>query len=261
MPRRAADVDVAALRQRHFVVLCNQVGAAAVSGQFELNNLSHGRIDLLCRVIGAACFLSHGKRKNVTIWLVLAPHNLVIEVNSAQLPSRLHPNERSIAIVLQKALASPSDPGDGIVVHADAGAESVLAHLSAGGARAMVLQEDGECSVGDWLQREYAAPPAEAEAQPERSGLVIVIGDNEGFTASETELLGRLGLPRVTVGPLPIFASHCIVLVHNHLDLFLPPYFAMKHARKALPPSEGSRLSSTGSSAPPVETDRWCSIS
>ena len=95
----------------------------------------------------------------------------------------------------------------------------------------------------------------------ERSGLVIVIGDNEGFTASETELLGRLGLPRVTVGPLPIFASHCIVLVHNHLDLFLPPYFAMKHARKALPPSEGGRLSSTGSSAP-LETDRgWCSIS
>ena len=135
MPRRAADVDVAALRQRHFVVLCNQVGAAAAAGQFELNNLAHGRIDLLCRVIGAACFLSHGKRKNVTIWLVLAPHDLVIEVNSAQLPSRLHPNERSIAILLQKALASPSDPGDGIVVHAGAGAESVLAHLSAGGAR------------------------------------------------------------------------------------------------------------------------------
>ena len=81
-----------------------------------------------------------------------------------------------------------------------------------------------------------------------------------GFlTASETELLGRLGLPRVMVGPLLIFASHCIVLVHNHLDLFLPPYFAMKHARKALPPSEGCRLSS--SPAPPVETDRWCSIS
>ena len=239
-------------------MLCNQVGAAAAAGQFELNNLSHGRIDLLCRVIGAACFLSHGKRKNVTIWLVLAPHSLVLEVNSAQLPSRLHPNERSIAIVLQKALASPSDPGDGIVVHANAGAESVLAHLSAGGARALVLQEDGECSIGDWLQREYAS--AEAEALPERSGLVIVIGDNEGFTASETELLGRLGLPRVTVGPLPIFASHCIVLVHNHLDLFLPPYFAMKHARKALPPSEGCRLSTTSSSAPP-ETNRWCSIS
>ena len=190
-------------------------------------------------------------------WLVLAPHNLVLEVNSAQLPSRLHPNERSIAIVLQKALASPSDPGDGIVVHANAGAESVLAHLSAGGARAVVLQEDGECSVGDWLQREYSEAP-EAEARPERSGLVLVIGDNEGFTASETELLGRLGLPRVTVGPLPIFASHCIVLVHNHLDLFLPPYFAMKHARKALPPSEGGRLSA---SSAPLETDGWCSIS
>ena len=184
---------------------------------------------------------------------------MVIEVNS-RAASRLHPNERSIAIVLQKALASPSDPGDGIVVHANAGAESVLAHLSAGGARALVLQEDGECSVGDWLQREYAEAP-EAEARPERSGLVIVIGDNEGFTASETELLGRLGLPRVTVGPLPIFASHCIVLVHNHLDLFLPPYFAMKHARKALPPSEGCRLSTTSSSAPPLETGGWCSIS
>ena len=47
MPRRAADVDVAALRQRRFVVLCNQVGAAAAAGQFGLNNLAHGRIDLL----------------------------------------------------------------------------------------------------------------------------------------------------------------------------------------------------------------------
>ena len=92
---------------------------------------------------------------------------------------------------------------------------------------------------------------------------MIVIGDNEGFTASETELLGRLGLPRVTVGPLPIFASHCIVLVHNHLDLFLPPYFAMKHARKALPQSvsEGCRLSETTSSSAPHKTDGWCSIS
>ena len=51
MPRRAADVDVAALRQRHFVVLCNQVGAAAAAGQFELNNLAHGRIDCCARAL------------------------------------------------------------------------------------------------------------------------------------------------------------------------------------------------------------------
>ena len=231
-------VDAAALRHRHFLVLCRQIGDAASQGQFALNNLAAGRVDLLCRVLAAACFLSHGKRKNVTCWLVLVPQRLTIEVVSALLPSQLQPNERSVAMLLQRALASPSDPGPGFVVHTGAGAESVLAHLAAGGARAIVLQEDGDSSVSEWLQHEYASSvdPAEASApRPERTGVVTVVGDNEGFAASELELFGRLGLPRVTVGPLPLFASHCIVLAHNALDCLLPRKAAIKHAAKALP--------------------------
>ena len=86
---------------RRFVLLAHK---APVAPDFTLNDLpgSAGRIDVLCRAIGAAFFLSHDLRKDVEVDILLQDQ-VQIRLVGEKL-KRLNPDERSTAALIKHAL-------------------------------------------------------------------------------------------------------------------------------------------------------------
>ena len=175
---------------------------AATSGAFSLNDLpgGAGRLDVLCRCVNSALFLSHDLRRDVECALVLLgepdPPKTVVFVGSEV--RSLHPDERSCGSMIKKALSIPCgselrESTPGVYVR-----RGDLARLLAEG-RYAVLDEEGEDI------RTLSDLPAG-----------YILSDHENFTEAEWRLIE--GLPRVSVGPLPLHADHTISIVLNEHD-------------------------------------------
>ncbi|MFZ2411418.1 MAG: tRNA (pseudouridine(54)-N(1))-methyltransferase TrmY, partial [Candidatus Methanoperedens sp.] len=84
------------------------IGHKAVTVPFSLNDLpgAAGRMDILCRCVNAALFLSHDLRRDVRVYLILkgepAPPKLIRFDGAAV--RYLSPDERSAASLIKKAL-------------------------------------------------------------------------------------------------------------------------------------------------------------
>jgi tRNA (pseudouridine54-N1)-methyltransferase len=200
---------------RRFVV----VGQRASAGpEFSLSNLpaSSGRLDVLLRCLRAALLFSHGVRRDTIVYLVLlggyrAPRTLRVEGATVKF---LRPDERSIAVLAQKALAAPGE-GDGFVTVrpgiavAEGGLDAVLADVRS--ATPYVLQE------GALDLREAAIDPAD---------VVFFLGDDGGFDEATRARLAALA-PRaasaVGVGPVSLHADDAVAIVVNELDRRQPP--------------------------------------
>ena len=81
--------------------------------------------------------------------------------------------------------------------------------------RFVVLHERGEPFA------QLIAAAAEDDDEPRVRGAtrtVLVVGDHIGFTEEEEEALCALDAKRASLGPVPLLASHCIVLAHAALD-------------------------------------------
>ena len=101
----------------------------------------------------------------------------------------------------------------------DLGASSVSSRrgheeLTAPPARFLVLHENGELLGTELLSR--LTPGA---VNPDGVRTLLVLGDHLGFTKEEERYLAELQAVRTNVGPLPLLASHCIVLAHAALDV------------------------------------------
>src|SRR5659263_63712 len=84
------------------------IGHKAVTGTFSLNDLpgAAGRMDILCRCVNAALFLSHDLRRDVRVFLLLKgepspPKIIRFEGSEVRY---LSPDERSCASLIKKAL-------------------------------------------------------------------------------------------------------------------------------------------------------------
>jgi len=107
---------------RQFVVVGHD---APTTPEFELDDLpgGAGRLDVLCRCVGAALFLSHGIREDVRIHLVLQG-GLAVRFDSEKLQGA-HPDERNIGGLIREALAAaeeivgrqPVESSPGVTVH------------------------------------------------------------------------------------------------------------------------------------------------
>src|SRR5688572_1376328 len=104
-PRCPLEGAPPARRMRRFATVSH---TGRSDGEWHLNDLSAkaGRIDLLCRNIQSAFFLSHGLREDVEFYAVFAESALRqktvrLQGNAIQM---LHPDERSTAARLQQAL-------------------------------------------------------------------------------------------------------------------------------------------------------------
>ncbi|EJK52554.1 hypothetical protein THAOC_28153, partial [Thalassiosira oceanica] len=88
---------------RNIVVLCHEVSNDVANGIFDVNNLLKGRVDVLARCVSSALWVSNGVRADTTIYLMLSPHNITVEVRGSRVRS-LTPDERTVALYLQRTL-------------------------------------------------------------------------------------------------------------------------------------------------------------
>lgn len=185
------------------------IGHKAVTESFSLNDLpgAAGRMDILCRCVNAALFLSHDLRRDVRIFLILkgepSPPKLIRFDGSAV--RYLSPDERSAASLIKKALEknvqdfwTESTPGVSI---RKGDLEDLLKELDK---KIIYLREDGE--------------DIRAKKFEEHFDLLFVLGDHLGLTGDEEKLIEGYDPEIVSVGPLSLHADHCIVLLHNEMD-------------------------------------------
>lgn len=190
---------------RQFIVLGHD---APTDHNFALDDLAGGagRLDVLCRAVNSALFLSHDIREDVRIFLVLAD-SMTLRIEGSEL-RYMNPDERNIASLLRSGLEAKSaaighqeaESTPGIYV-SKRGFEPVLERAARDGP-IVQLHEDGD--------------PIASVEPPENP--VFVLSDHRNFTDEEQSLLDEEAEQRVRLGPEILHADHAITVVHNWLD-------------------------------------------
>ena len=185
---------------RRFVILGH---TAALTPAFSLNDLpgNGGRMDVLCRAIGAAFFLSHDLRRDVEVTLLLQDKTQIRLVGKRL--RHLNPDERSTAALLKHALEKhreeevESTPG---IFVCPGNLTATLDRLYQIGAHPIVLHEEGTPF------NSYSIPNDPA----------FFLSDHLQFTPSDEATLADL--PHLSLGRQRLHTSQCITIVHYLLD-------------------------------------------
>ena len=190
---------------RQFIVLGHE---APTTDEFSLNDIAGGagRLDVLCRCVTSAFFLSHDIREGVRVHLVLADE-FTVTFDGRDL-RRLNPDERSTAALVRNALAEraeaighqPVETSPGVSL-TRRGFEPTLADAARDGT-VVQLHEDGDPVVD-------VDPPADP---------VFVLSDHRDFTGRESDLLAETANLRVRLGPEALHADHAVTVAHTYLD-------------------------------------------
>jgi tRNA (pseudouridine54-N1)-methyltransferase len=190
---------------RQFIVLGHD---APTTADFSLDDLAGGagRLDVLCRCVNSAFFLSHAIREDVQVHLVLQ-NELTVRFEGSDL-RHLNPDERSTAALIRNAL----DQKDEAIGHMEI-ESSPGVHLSKRGFEP-VLEDVARDGTVVQLH-EDGSPVVEVEP-PENP--VFVLSDHNDFRDDEESLLAEAADQRVRLGPELLHADHAITVAHNYLD-------------------------------------------
>jgi tRNA (pseudouridine54-N1)-methyltransferase len=190
---------------RQFIVLGHD---APTTPEFSFDDLAGGagRLDVLCRCVNSAFFLSHDIREDVRVVLVLGDE-IAIRFEGSEL-RRLNPDERSTAALIRNALDQKAEA----IGHMEA-ESSPGVHLSKRGVEPVLTEAAGSGTV---VQLHEDGDPV-ADAEPPENP-VFVLSDHRDFTAGESELLAETADERVRLGPELLHADHAITVAHNYLD-------------------------------------------
>jgi tRNA (pseudouridine54-N1)-methyltransferase len=184
-------------------------------GNWHLNDLAAGagRVDVLCRNVQSAFFLSHGLREDVEFYAVFARSPVrqkTVRIEGAKI-QMLNPDERSTAARLQQALQASwsvpdwKDVQRGLAV-ARFGLDGLLEDLA--GKCTPVLLDPKGTPIAGWT------PPAEP---------LFLLSDHVPFTKAEYAALDGKGVQRVSLGGQWYHGNHAIAIVHWWLDQRPPP--------------------------------------
>ncbi|MFC6757460.1 MULTISPECIES: tRNA (pseudouridine(54)-N(1))-methyltransferase TrmY [Haloarcula] len=190
---------------RQFVVIGHD---APTTPEFSLDDLAGGagRLDVLCRCVTSAFFLSHAIREAVRVHLVLADE-YTVTFDGSEL-RRLNPDERSTAALVRKALEEREEAIGHVPVETSPGVSltrrgfaATLEDVAREGT-VVQLHEDGDPVVD-------VDPPADP---------VFVLSDHHDFSEAETAAIEGHTEQRLSLGPEPLHADHAITVAHNYLD-------------------------------------------
>ncbi|MFB6122404.1 MAG: tRNA (pseudouridine(54)-N(1))-methyltransferase TrmY [Haloferacaceae archaeon] len=190
---------------RQFIVVGHD---APTTPDFSLSDLAGGagRLDVLCRCVNSAFFLSHAIREDVRAHLVLGDE-LTVSFDGRDL-RRLNPDERSTAALIRGALEEREEAIGHVPVETSPGVslrrmgfEAMLSEV-ARDSTVVHLHEDGDPVVD-------VSPPADP---------AFVLSDHHDFADSEASLLADAADERVRLGPKRLHADHAITVAHNYLD-------------------------------------------
>ncbi len=185
------------------------VGNYAYTQPFRLNDIpGAGRMDVLCRCVAQALFISHGIRKDVEIYLLMLgppqPPKTVRIIGSEV--RRMSPDERNIAGHIRKALGLKINRDwrkvhSGVYV-ARKDLEDLLSELSRS-YDVYYLHESGEDI------RKLA---------PQMKNPLFVLGDHIGLKEEQEKIVLKFAAGVVSVSPLSLLAEQCIIITHYELD-------------------------------------------
>ncbi|HIP25643.1 MAG TPA: tRNA (pseudouridine(54)-N(1))-methyltransferase TrmY [Archaeoglobus profundus] len=187
------------------------IGNKAVTKPFSLKDLagSAGRMDILCRCVAQAMFISHGIRRDSEIYLLLlgepdppkALKILGIEVRY------MAPDERNIGGLIRKALSIKvnkdwkiSTPG---IYIARKNLKDLLDELSSRYDQIIYLREDGVDI---------------REVVSKIRNPLFILGDHIGVREEDEKLILKYADMIISLSPLSLQADQCIVIVHYELD-------------------------------------------
>ncbi|RNI12401.1 tRNA (pseudouridine(54)-N(1))-methyltransferase TrmY [Methanohalophilus sp. RSK] len=193
---------------KHFLIIAHK---AHTADDFSLNDLpgSAGRMDILCRCVNSALFLSHDLRRDVQIHLLLLGEpdpGRVIKFDGETV-RYLNPDERSSGSLIKKALDKDSSDFEirstpGVTVR-DANLSTLLSEFKQQGCSLYYLLEDGK------EIREEKLPGGD---------MVFILGDHNGVTEEEEAEIEKAGAIKLNIGPISLHSDHCITILHNELD-------------------------------------------
>jgi len=198
------------ITMREFIVVGHK---ARTDGNFNLNDLpgSGGRMDILCRCVNSALFLSHDLRRDVIIYLILLgePYMPGIVKFEGENVRYLNPDERSSGSLIKKALEKSAIPRwrestSGVWIRLG-GLADLLEEVLTDEKRLFYMREDG-----DNIRDEFK------ENVPEN--VVFIFGDHTGMTPEEETVIQDSNAKTINVGPKSLHADHCIILVNNEMD-------------------------------------------
>jgi len=184
------------------------VGNRAVTKPFSLNDLpGAGRMDVLCRCVSQALFISHGIRKDVEVYLLLLgpPEPPKVVLVKGDEVKRMSPDERNIGGHIRKALSIECGKRwkkvhSGVYI-SKKGLEELLEELN-NSYSLVYLKEDG-------VNINKAGIP---------SNPLFILGDHEGLTEEQEEIVEKYAALKLSLSPLSLLAEQCIVIVHYELD-------------------------------------------
>ncbi|NHN46926.1 tRNA (pseudouridine(54)-N(1))-methyltransferase TrmY [Halostella sp. JP-L12] len=190
---------------RQFVIIGHD---APTTPDFSLDDIAGGagRLDVLCRCVNSAFFLSHDVREDVRAHLVLADE-FTVTFEGSEI-RRLNPDERSTAALVRNALDEreeaighmPVETSPGVSL-TRRGVEPVIKDV-ASESTVVQLHEDGDPVVD-------VDPPEDP---------AFVLSDHHDFADAEADLLAEAADRRVRLGPERLHADHAITVAHNYLD-------------------------------------------
>jgi tRNA (pseudouridine54-N1)-methyltransferase len=194
---------------RRFVL----VGQRAITTpDFLLTDIpgTSGRLDVLLRALRAALLVSHGLRRDTVVYLVLLGGGGVaraIRVDGAA-AKYVRPDERSLAVMVRKALAAAAEQTEATFVNVRPGIA-----VAAGGLDAVIADLD--------VHTAYRLEERGAEVRDAKLDLrnpVFFVGDHLGFDAATDTRLNALAPTALSVGPVSLHAEDAVALVVNELD-------------------------------------------
>lgn len=185
------------------------IGNKATTSPFTLKNIpGAGRMDILCRCISQAIFLSHSIRKSLEVYLLLLgdpdpPRS--IKIQSDQL-RRMSPDERSIAGLIRKTLKfKPGkewiETNSGIFT-AKKDLKELLKELS-NSYQIYYMREDGKNLKK--LTHKMKNP-------------LFVLGDHLGVKKEDENIILHFAKDTISVSKLSLMAEQCITIANYELD-------------------------------------------
>ncbi len=182
----------------------------AYTTEFNLDDLPDaGRIDLVCRCVSNAVFLSNDLRRDTIIHVVLeGPKDppKVISFNGNELRD-FYFDEKNIARVILKALKK----GKGLKL-----GEEVEAHPGV-----KISKKSFEQLVKEKNQTQLIylhEKGTDIREKEFKENVTFIFGDYTGMPKKTENFLENNGAEKISISNKMLFASHCIVIVHNELD-------------------------------------------
>ncbi|MEM5852783.1 MAG: tRNA (pseudouridine(54)-N(1))-methyltransferase TrmY [Candidatus Aenigmatarchaeota archaeon] len=183
----------------------------AFTTPFNLNDLFNaGRMDLVCRCISNAFFVSEALRKDVIFHVVLEGPKRPPKLMSffGEDLKNIKPDERNIGSIINRALelglklekGEIIEISDGIFISKKSFEELLKEKL--GKKQILYLHPKGVDIREFNFEKDFC----------------FILGDHRGLPKKTENLLERIGAERVSVGKVTYLSSQVIVICHNELD-------------------------------------------